>query len=106
MSVYLYIMINQRMTQAMFLKVAAEETQMLNKKMPVDIIKDENPDWFPKCKKVAKAMQEDGQPDIFVFLIDSCQEESWTEIKRKGYRVPILMDQMKDRKEKARKQNI
>ena len=84
----------------------AEETQMLNKKMPVDIIKDENPDWFPKCKKVAKAMQEDGQPDIFVFLIDSCQEESWTEIKRKGYRVPILMDQMKDRKEKARKQNI
>ena len=54
----------------------AEETQMLNKKMPVDIIKDENPDWFPKCKKVAKAMQEDGQPDIFVFLIDSCQEES------------------------------
>ena len=60
MSVYLYIMINQRMTQAMFLKVAAEETQMLNKKMPVDIIKDENPDWFPKSEKIAKSMQEDG----------------------------------------------
>ena len=76
MSVNLNIMINQRMTQAMFLKVAAEETQMLNKKMPVDIIKDENPDWFPKSEKIAKGMQEDGQPDIFSFLIDSCQEES------------------------------
>ena len=74
--------------------------------MPVDIIKDENPDWFPKSEKIAKGMQEDGQLDIFVFLVDSCQEESWTEIKRKGYRVLILMDQMKDRKEKARKQNI
>ena len=76
MSVNLNIMINQRMAQAMFLKVAAEETQMLNKKMPVDIIKDENPDWFPKSEKIAKAMQEDGQPDIFSFLIDSCEEES------------------------------
>ena len=47
MSVNLNIMINQRMTQAMFLKVAAEETQMLNKKMPVDIIVDEDPNWFP-----------------------------------------------------------
>ena len=103
MSVNLNIMINQRMAQAMFLKVAAEETQMLNKKMPVDIIKDENPDWFPKCKKVAKAMQEDGQPDIFSFLIDSCQEEARTEIKSKGDGIPILMDQMKGRKEKARK---
>lgn len=56
MSVNLNIMINQRMTQAMFLKVAAEETQMLNKKMPVDIIEDENPDWFPKSEKVAKGM--------------------------------------------------
>ena len=76
MSVNLNIMINQRMTQAMFLKVAAEETQMLNKKMPVDIIEDENPDRFPKSEKIAKGMQEDGQPDIFSFLIDSCQEES------------------------------
>ena len=84
---------------SIFLKVVAEETQMLNKKMPVDIIKDENPDWFPKCKKVAKAMQEDGQPDIFSFLIDSCQEEARTEIKSKGDRIPILMDQMKGRKE-------
>ena len=76
MSVNLNIMINQRMTQAMFLKVAAEETQMLNKKMPVDIIEDENPDRFPKSEKIAKGMQEDGQPDIFSFLIDSCEEES------------------------------
>ena len=50
MSVNLNIMINQRMTQAMFLKVAAEETQMLNKKMPVDIVEDKNPNRFPKCK--------------------------------------------------------
>ena len=67
--------------------------------MPVDIIEDENTDRFPKSEKIAKSMQEDGQPDIFSFLIDSCEEEPWTEIKRKGYRVPILMDQMKDRKE-------
>ena len=44
--------------------------------MPVDIIKDENPDWFPKSEKIAKGMQEDGQLDIFVFLVDGCQEES------------------------------
>lgn len=87
------------MAKAMFLKVAVEETQMLDKKTPVDIIKDENPDWFPKCKKIAKGMQEDGQPDIFSFLIDSCQEEARTEIKSKGDRIPILMDQMKGRKE-------
>ena len=74
--------------------------------MPVDIIEDENPDRFPKSEKIAKGMQEDGQPDIFSFLIDSCEEESWTEIKRKGYRIPILMDQMKGRKEKAWKQNV
>ena len=74
--------------------------------MPVDIVVDENPDRFPKCKKVAKAMQEDGQSDIFRFLIDSCEEEPRTEIKSKSYRIPILMDQMKGRKEKARKQNI
>ena len=69
--------------------------------MPIDIIEDKNPDRFPKCKKVAKAMQEDGQSDIFRFLIDSCEEEPRTEIKSKGYRIPILMDQMKGRKEKA-----
>lgn len=74
--------------------------------MPVDIVEDENPDRFPKSEKIAKGMQEDGQPDIFSFLIDSCEEEPWTEIKGKGDRVPILMDQMKDRKEKARKQNV
>lgn len=44
--------------------------------MPVDIVVDKNPDWFPKCKKVAKAMQEDVQPDIFRFLIDSSIEEN------------------------------
>ena len=43
--------------------------------MPVDIIEDENPDRFPKSEKIAKGMQEDGQPDIFSFLIDSCEEE-------------------------------
>ena len=74
--------------------------------MPVDIIKDENPDWFPKSEKIAKGMQEDGQSDIFIFLIDSSEEEPRTEIKSKGYRIPILMDQMKGCKEKARKQNI
>ena len=71
--------------------------------MPIDIVVDENPDWFPKSEKIAKGMQEDGQPDIFRFLIDSCEEEPRTEIKSKGYRIPILMDQMKGRKEKARK---
>lgn len=60
--------------------------------MPINIIEDKNPDWFPKCKKVAKGMQEDGQADIFMLLVDSCQEESRTEIKGKSYRVPILMD--------------
>ena len=44
--------------------------------MPIDIVVDENPDWFPKSEKIAKGMQEDGQPDIFSFLIDSCEEES------------------------------
>ncbi len=58
----------------MFLKVAAEKHKMLNKKMPVDIIKDENLIGFQNVRKVAKAMQEDGQPDIFSFLIDSCEE--------------------------------
>ena len=74
--------------------------------MPVDIIEDEYPDWFPKSEKIAKGMQEDGQSDIFSFLIDSCEEDPETEIKRKCYRIPILMDQMKGRKEKARKQNV
>ena len=74
--------------------------------MPVDIIEDKNPDRFPKSEKIAKGMQEDGQSDIFIFLIDSSKEEPRTEIKSKGYRIPILMDQMKGRKEKARKQNV
>lgn len=56
MPVNLNIMINQRITKAFFLKIVAEETQMLDKKMPVDIIEDENPDWFPKSQKVAKSM--------------------------------------------------
>ena len=74
--------------------------------MPVDIVEDKNPDRFPKSQKIAKGMQEDGQPDIFMLLVDSCKEEARTEIKSKGYRIPILMDQMKGRKEKTRKQNI
>ena len=74
--------------------------------MPVDLVVDKNPDWFPKSEKIAKGMQEDGQPDIFRFLIDSSEEEPRTEIKSKGDRIPILMNQMKGRKEKTRKQNI
>ena len=34
----------------------ATETRLFNKKMPVDIIEDENPDWFPKSEKIAKSM--------------------------------------------------
>ena len=39
------------------------------------MIEYENPDWFPKSEKIAKGMQEDGQSDIFSFLIDSCEED-------------------------------
>lgn len=34
----------------------ATETSLLNKKMPIDIVEDKNPDRFPKTKKIAKGM--------------------------------------------------
>ena len=63
------------MAKAIFLKVVADETQILNKKMPVDIVVDENPDRFPKSQKIANSMQENRQSDFFRFLIDSCEED-------------------------------
>ena len=34
----------------------ATETSLLNKKRPIELIEDRNPDQFPKTKKIAKGM--------------------------------------------------